>query len=246
MIIDTNFYEAEIVAIKQELKKLPESHLTRKGRFYYEMMGTYQRGITKDRQKIKKLVRKAYLLKRLGYLEWNFSLIKKLSHRFKPEDPAKIIKDLPALYQMTPADYFYHSSVHDQIENPAKGNAGYTDGLIYVTDSGLHVRSKSERTIADALDRYKITYRYEETHTFGGVNIHPDFTIYRPSDGRMFLWEHLGLFDQDEYRQKTIEKLFLYSQNGFFPFVNMIYTCEQDLRNPSQVYAIIEMFFLLH
>ena len=130
------------------------------------------------------------------------------------------------------------------MEKISEENMNHIDGLIYLTGSGLRVRSKSERTITDALDQNKIIYRYEETLKLGNVIFHPDFTVYRPSDGKVFLWEHLGLMNQNEYRNKTIEKLSLYARYGFLPFDNMIFTFEQDLLNPACIHSIIEVFLL--
>ena len=241
---DVQFYEMEIRAITQELHELPEGHLNKKGSYYCETIGTTQKGITKDKQRIRQLARKAYLLRKLRHLEWNNSLTKKFLQRYKTEDSIEIIRGLPSFYQTLPVNYFFHPSVHDQTEKAAEVNLGYMDGLVYLTSSGIRVRSKSERIIADVLDKNEIPYRYEAALSLGGVNRYPDFTIYRPFDEKMFLWEHLGLMDQDKYQLKTTEKLSLYARYGFFPFDNLICTYEEDLMNPGYIHAIIEMFIL--
>jgi hypothetical protein len=241
---ETKIYEIEIDAIKRELKKLPEGQMTKKGAFFYETIGTVQKGITRDYQKIMQLTRKAYLLRRLSHLECNYSLIKKQAGRYKTEVPADIIRKLPSFYQTLPVFYFFNPSVQDQIEEISVGNAIRTDGLIYLTNSGIIVRSKSERTIADALDQNRILYRYEAELTFGSSSTHPDFTIFRLSDGKMIIWEHFGLIDQEEYRHKTNTKLALYNRYGFYPFNNLICTYEQDLKDPAHIQEIIEMMLL--
>ena len=71
-----------------------------------------------------------------------------------------------------------------------------------------------------------------------------DFTISRPSDGKLFLWEHFGLMDDDEYRQNTIKKISLYARYGFFPFENLICTYERDLQNPTHILEIIDLFLV--
>ena len=261
------FYKMEIDEIKQELSKMPDGYLAQKGSTYYETTGTTQKGITKDRQKMKQLARKAYLLKRLGHIERNFSLIEKILPQSETEDLIEIIRELPPVFQTLPVDYFFHPSVHDKMGNAADrnerndgkdGNSGtgekgnetsirnssHNEGLIYITSSGIRVRSKSERTIADALDYNRIPYRYEAELIFDNISRCPDFTIYRPSDGKTVLWEHFGLMNRDEYRQKMINKLSLYNQHGFSPFDNLICTYEQNLRNPAYIQTIIELFFL--
>ena len=237
-------YEIEIKEIKQELKTLPTGFLVKRGAQYYKKTGSTQTGITKDHQKIKQLARKAYLSRRLKHLEWNYSLAKKQSGLYKTEDPLEIIRGLPSTYQMMPDAYFFHPSVHENFERIIVGNVCYPDGLIYLTDSGISVRSKSERIIANALDQNGITYRYEAVLELDGVNKCPDFTIIRPFDGKVIIWEHLGLIDQDKYRQQAIEKIALYVQCGFFPADNLICTYEQDLRNPAYLQKLIKLFIL--
>jgi hypothetical protein len=130
------------------------------------------------------------------------------------------------------------------MKNSFAGNVYHANELIYLTNSGIRVRSKSERTIADALHQYAIPFRYEAALALDSEIKYPDFAIFRPSDGKLFLWEHFGLMDQDVYREKAIDKLYIYTRNGFYPFVNLICTYEQTLQNPSQIHSLIEIFLL--
>jgi len=247
-INDVKFYEIEIKRVEQELQGLPDGYLVKCKSRYYVKSGNVLKGVTKDRGKIRQLARKAYLRQKLKHLKWNYTLTKKISARQKTEDPMEIIRGLSPCCQTLPIDYFFHPSSHEQIEQaadvPERQNVRYPEGLIYLTNSGIYVRSKSERTIADMLQQNRIPYRYETALALGSININPDFTIYRPSDGKRVLWEHLGRMDDDGYRQKTIEKLALYTRYGFFPFDNLICTYEHDLLNPAYIQAIIEMLLL--
>lgn len=65
---------------------------------------------------------------------------------------------------------------------------GTTDELPYVTLAGDHVRSKSERAIADWLYRHRIKYMYEPKVNFKDFEFQPDF--YLP-DADMYL-EHIS------------------------------------------------------
>ena len=62
--------------------------------------------------------------------------------------------------------------------------------------------------------------------------------------GKLVVWEHFGLMDQKEYRQKTIDKLHFYMQHGFFPSDNLICTYEHDLRDIACVQKLIEAYLL--
>ena len=134
----------------------------------------------------------------------------------------------------------------NQSGNAAEGNAFYPEQLIYLTNSGIYVRSKSERTIADLLDQYGVPYRYEAELTLGSENRSPDFTINRPYDGRMFLWEHFGRMDVEDYRRKTVEKLAFYARHGFFPYDNLICTYEKDLLDIDRIHGVIKLFLVEH
>ena len=247
-IIDAKFYENEIRKIEQELKELPDGYLVKRQSRYYVKSGTVEKGVTKDQPKIRQLARKAYLLQRLRHLEWNCALVEKISGRYKTENPIEIIRGLSSCCQTLPINYFFHPFYHEQTERVADKyecqNVRHPEGLIYLTNSGIRVRSKSERTIADTLNQKGIIYRYEAELALGGVSINPDFTIFRPFDGKMILWEHLGLMDDDGYRHKTVEKLALYARYGFFPLGNLICTYEQDLLNPARIHALIDVFLL--
>jgi len=243
-IKETQLYETEINAIKKELYKLPKGQMTMKRSFFYETVGNVQKGITKDKLKVKQLARKAYLLKRLKHLEWNYSLVKTQAGRYKTEDPMDIIRELPSFYQTLPFSYFFHPLVQNQSENISEGNTMHKDELIYLTNSGILVRSKSERTIADMLDQNGIPYQYEAALTIGGEIRRPDFTVHRPFDGKMVLWEHFGRMDDLEYRQRTNKKLAFYNLHEFYPYKNLICTYEQDLQDSAYIQVIIEALLL--
>jgi len=241
-------YESEIDAVKKEIAGLPKGQMTKKGTTLYVTIGANQKGITKDKLKVRQLARKAYLLQRLKHLEWNYSLAKTHEGRYKTEDPADIIKELPSFYQTLPTNYFFHPSVNERADSSTREgdreNVYHPEQLIYLTNSGIRVRSKSERTIADILSQNGIPYSYEAKYAFGGEIKSPDFTINRPYDGKLFLWEHFGLIEQEEYSLNANKKLTLYNRHGFYPFKNLICTYEEDLQNPVRIQAIIEVFLL--
>jgi len=250
---DIRFYEVEIAEIKRELKSLPDGQLVKCRKCYYEKTGSVRKGVTKDLLKLKRLARRAYLLRRLRNLECNYSLAGKSVRRYRTEEPIEIIRELSRCYQTLPVEYFFHSSAYDRFGNISEGGAGqaehtggagYKEGLIYLTNSGIRVRSKSERTIADALDQNRIPYRYEAALILDDECRFPDFTITRPFDGKIILWEHFGRMDQSEYRRKTVEKLTLYARHGFFPFDNLVCTYEQDLQDTAHIQTIMKTILL--
>lgn len=96
------------------------------------------------------------------------------------------------------------------------GNKFLEENLIHTTSIGVPVRSKSEVIIADRLTSNGITYHYEEDLEFKSVVRSPDFTIHDDS-GVTYYWEHLGMLQDEEYKEKWEKKLKWYKQNGIFP-----------------------------
>ena len=89
--------------------------------------------------------------------------------------------------------------------------------LIYRTDRGELVRSKSEWIIADKLHAAGIDYQYEQPTMLGGAERLPDFTIVDDDSGVTWYWEHNGLLDNVEYRERWKRKLAAYRDEGILP-----------------------------
>ena len=82
------------------------------------------------------------------------------------------------------------------MEAPYEKNPFHPEQLIYQTKSGILVRSKSERMIADFLSEHGIPFRYEAKLLIDGKAYYPDFMILCEDD-TLILWEHFGLMSQD-------------------------------------------------
>ena len=79
---------------------------------------------------------------------------------------------------------------------------------------------------ADALNISDIPYRYEYPLNVNGKTFHPDFTILRMYDRKIFYWEHLGLMDDPEYGESACGKIREYMSAGIFLGDNLIITME--------------------
>ena len=101
------------------------------------------------------------------------------------------------------------------------------------TDRGEFVRSKSEVIIANSLKSKNVPYRYEYTLVIEReediedfCEFHPDFYCLNVRTRKEYAWEHLGMMDDADYAARAVEKLALYSANGYFPGKNLIITME--------------------
>ena len=117
-----------------------------------------------------------------------------------------------------------------------------TDALQQLaTDNGELVRSKSEVIIANLLKSNNVPYRYEyplviaqeeggeDSASVGDEDyceFHPDFYCLNVRTRQEYAWEHLGMMDDESYAARAVEKLALYSANGYFPGKNLIITME--------------------
>lgn len=111
-----------------------------------------------------------------------------------------------------------------------------------ITDNGDVVRSKSEVIIANALKSNSVPYRYEfpiviSREKCGTENaawysdedyceFHPDFYCLNLKTRQEYAWEHFGMMDDADYAERAIQKLAMYSANGYFPGKNLIITME--------------------
>jgi len=104
-----------------------------------------------------------------------------------------------------------------QVPNP--------EALKFYTKMGIIVRSKSEVIIATALYDNNIKFEYEKAIKISDVIYYPDFTVEK-KNGDIILWEHLGLIDNPDYRNKAYRKILKYNENGYYQGKNLILTYE--------------------
>ena len=92
------------------------------------------------------------------------------------------------------------------------------DHTEYYTNRGERVRSKSEKIIADELDRKQVPYKYEKPLQLivegKQKEFHPDFTTMNKNTGKIIYLEHLGMMDNPYYYNNTLNKLDVYEKNG--------------------------------
>lgn len=90
--------------------------------------------------------------------------------------------------------------------------------LIHRTAKGLCVRSKSEVIIATELDHAGIEYVYD-SKLIGqdGTVRYPDFVIDDSETGKRYYWEHLGMLNKSDYKNRWDKKLVWYEKQGIMP-----------------------------
>lgn len=115
----------------------------------------------------------------------------------------------------------------------------FADGMAEIsTDKGERVRSKSEKIIADMLNRKGIPYRYECPVTLQGKGaVYPDFTVLNIRKRTEIYWEHFGMMDNNEYCENALSKVNSYIKSGIIPGKNLIITYETS-KHPLETVII--------
>lgn len=114
-------------------------------------------------------------------------------------------------------------------EHPGQQNP-YPYGDALPTNRGENVRSKSEKIIADALDKFKVPYQYEPMLELGYSTVYPDFVTLNLRTKRTVYWEHLGIVSDLEYATKNFSKIQIYEREGFLLGKDLITTMESSDR----------------
>ena len=115
------------------------------------------------------------------------------------------------------------------------------DAPEYYSEKGERVRSKTEILIANLLTKYGIPYRYECPLYLNGYGwIHPDFTVLHVEKRKEMYFEHLGMLDDENYREEALKRIAAYEKNGFFPGDRLVLTYEST-RNPINSKVLEEL-----
>jgi len=241
---ELKYEEKELAEFQKKLKKYKRLNLTYThdkrgfGRFYWQHPGKKKRKYIKksDEDFLRSVAYGRFVQETIDILEQNIGTINKLLETVRDYDTPSVTKSLPDAYQRA-IEMLKDSKTNcvKQSENPYK-----PDQLTHEADNGLLVRSLGELTIANLLIKYKIDFQYERKLELILVHVrkdgstweekvvkYPDFTIFL-EDGTELYWEHLGLFDNREYRESQIEKFQLYYDNGIYPPRNLIVTMVGD------------------
>lgn len=106
--------------------------------------------------------------------------------------------------------------------------SNYREGeLKHRTTHGLWLRSKSEVLIAEKFYGHMIPFRSEEVIATPRGIVVPDF-IVPGRDGKLYYWEHAGMMDKEEYREKHRHSLEKYESIGIVPWKNLIVTYDDE------------------
>lgn len=235
-----------------ELKSLPKGNLLIRKKnndyFFSHKIEGQEKGIKRDKELIRRLARKCYIKKQIAQCETNSCALKAALDYIESSKNAKPKILYKSTYErmktvFSPIEYSISEKEYQWISDPCEKNPFKPEYLRYKTKSGIMVRSKSERAIADKLTEYDIIYQYEIKLEVGGKVYYPDFTILT-SDGKIVLWEHFGLMDNNDYFIKACSKIENYRKLGYVTHTNLICTYEDDMVSEDILESIIDRYLI--
>lgn len=184
----------------------------------------------KDMQQVSKAQMRRFCKVLRERTEHNLKLETAVAEGYLSLDFAEVNKLLPKTYQLADAKTFYDMIRRKKPPFTQSENPYYREGLIHKTSFGLKVRSKGELIIAETLYQAGIEFYYEKawklTEEDGFIRtVYPDFQIPL-GDGSTLLWEHKGMYGEENYYQRDVRKMQLYHQNGIYQPKNLIVTMD--------------------
>ncbi|MGN0384847.1 MAG: hypothetical protein ACI4EX_03095 [Lachnospiraceae bacterium] len=250
---EINKLKSEITRLESEIAVLPPGKIycTKSKNYirWYQSDGHTSKYIPKlNKQLIRELIQKKYYILQKDYFQNELRILQSLlSKHFKNTDHSTLLL-ADFIYQPflipTPHNKSYISCTWAK-EDYEKSNL-YPEQLEHPCKSGHIVRSKSEYMIDTALFEAGLVFRYECKLVLGDIILYPDFMIMHPVTKEIFIWEHFGLINRQSYASQAFDKLKIYSENNYYPNINLITTYETP-KHPltyAEIEQTIHRFFI--
>ena len=222
--------------IEGELKKSPAGciRIQKRGnacRWYLYKDQKYQYIPKKNKQEAEDLAYKLYLETELEDIDQKLLALESFLKMYDSRSgrTEALFEKTPAIRELiSPRLLAFPDDLERWANEDYEKSTKHPEHLIFPTVRGEMVRSKSEALISYVLAKNHIPYRYECALPLNREKFHPDFTILRPFDKKIIIWEHLGLLDDPSYINRTTRKLNIFIKNGWIPGRNLILTAETE------------------
>jgi len=237
---DMNLQRNLLKAYNKAMKSMPEGRLSAKrikGKIYYYHIDEKTRKQTyipkKQLELIHQLKQKRWMKKAIKIMEKNLKFQEELLKHYEPYDHHYLQKLLP----QSDSDKILEEYEYDVLPDldkwaaaPYRKNPYHPEELRHTTSFGLKVRSKSEMMIAELLHGLKIPFHYDAAIRIIDMNHNEkfkyvDFLIKLPQGG-FIVWEHMGMFTMEDYRENQFVKLTEYFFNDIYMGKNLIITMD--------------------
>ena len=234
--------ERELRVLRDEMESIGGGKLNirkKNGDYYFmEREGGEQRGISKDKERVNVLARKALLEERLKLYEQEIEILRDACVQIAEIDRSGVERVRDWLKPVGNYYFNYSESELEWIRNKQSKNPKKREYLRFATNGGVMTRSKSERYIGNFLEAKGVIYMYEDE-----IEKHPDFTILCPN-GRIVIWEHCGMMDKVGYYLNTMVRKYEYRKIGYAQHDNLICTYDEDLNDARTLEKIYRRYIL--
>lgn len=227
LVAQKEFLLREKIRLAKELKDLPKGKLIKKKsrnkNYYYLENRGKRKSLFKEPKLRDQLLLGESLQSQLCAIDRNILILESAMKSYRP------LVELSTIW----------------INLEAQQNTFHDEQRVHVWH-GIRFASKSEMLIAMALTSYGIEFKYESKMYVNGRYIYPDFVIKRPKDGKIFIWEHFGKMQEDDYRYKNINRIEEYHQAGYYLWDNMIASFDlgKNSINMDYIDKIIKLYLL--
>lgn len=173
-----------------------------------------------------------WLKKMIRNMERNQKALRRMMNQYQTYELEDIREILSPACKVLDVDFVKKAiRKNDPLPFPSQSECPYhLEELVHRTTFGLYMRSKSEVMIAELLWAAGIQFAYEPEIRLLGPDgkehvYYPDFLVWDAS-GKVYYWEHIGLFKDPNYRRRNEEKRLVYFFNKITVGNNLIITSD--------------------
>lgn len=229
--------------------KLLVSGTNSQPKYYLEKEGVRQYISRAETDLAASYAQQEYTVELLRVLESRREVLHGVLHQLKQLDPQQVFQCLSEKRKLLVLPEYLSDEEYLRFWSSLQysGKKFRQEDKEFYTARGERVRSKSESDIADRCYYRGVFYLYEYPWTLPSAGVwFPDFTVLNVRTRKVYLWEHLGREDDPNYAIRSMRKLRLYQENGFWPGENLILTHETADRplNIHDIDAVIEHYLI--
>lgn len=234
-------YDTQYQNLLKEFNSLPNKTLcvNKNGKYIqyraYDLDDKTVTSINSDKKLVAKLCRREIVNLSLIHIKTICDALHTIKFAQGFEFVDDILNQLKPIYREIDNSYFMTDpeKVKKWLSQP-KDNFRIED-LTVTNEYNESFRSKSEVIIANALHKHNVPFIYELPLQLDNFIAHPDFTIMRLYDYKIFYWEHFGLSDDPKYMESQENKLAIYNEYNICEGDNLIITKEEDIIGKNNI-----------
>ena len=231
--------EASLADKPPGVVNLHGSHHTTQFLFKEDMHAQYARHMRKEETSLirdliqkdydQKFLRLAYKIQKKLYSLQRNHASRSASYMYRPL--GDVFDSLPPARKAHVTPYVLPDDLYVEkwLSTPYDGRYFTSDQPEILTETGVRVRSKSEKIIADKYSLLGIPYLYEKPVKLWDLGtVHADFTLLDINERTTVVHEHFGLMQDQEYSTRALHKIDCYERTGFQPGVTFLATFESS------------------